>query len=376
MKHLSADHGCFKPSARSLAALNDVLFPYQIYLFSQAFGDTSAQRCETAILQVYLSSLCSSCVRILTRTLSLANPSNNQADVISALRDTALGQLLPYAVNMLYVGSFAMDVISYVSGDLQEILMMWCKLMKIFAIETDVHQRKDNLLFQPVFDPSFTPVPQPVSWYLTLFYLLIAISSKINFNTRYFQIVDKTPELQRLAESFLCSGGLRSGAQLAGGSLLQDVYENKANRFDALHAFLDAQIPEPAWKRRVQPVSEALELRLFAVFVYHQGCCEELRALLHSLCIEDTERAGEAEKKDEAGEAEKTGEASKTSEAEKTSEASKTSEAEKAGEARAKPAKLSPALEAAWREVLKLREFLRSKKQEFAQHQSRRGGGG
>ena len=90
------------------------MFPFQIYLFSQAEGDLQGQRCETAILQAYLSSLCSSCVRVLTKAMNVVYESKRYVDVISALRETALGQLLGYAVNILYVNNYAMDVISYI----------------------------------------------------------------------------------------------------------------------------------------------------------------------------------------------------------------------------------------------------------------------
>ena len=115
-----------------------ILFPFQIYLFSQAEGDTTAARSETAIMQAYLSSLCSSCVRILTKSLLFIKQTSRVADVISALRETALGHLLPYAVNVLYVGTFAMDVISYASGDLLELLTMWCQLMKMCCIDVGI----------------------------------------------------------------------------------------------------------------------------------------------------------------------------------------------------------------------------------------------
>lgn len=129
---------CFKPSSRSQNAINNILFPFQIYLFSQAEGDTTAARSETAIMQAYLSSLCSSCVRILTKSLLFIKQTSRVADVISALRETALGHLLPYAVNVLYVGTFAMDVISYASGDLLELLTMWCQLMKMCCIDVGI----------------------------------------------------------------------------------------------------------------------------------------------------------------------------------------------------------------------------------------------
>lgn len=126
---------CFKPSSRSHTAINEVLFPYQIYLFSQAEGDVNGERCETAILQAYCSSLLSSVVRILTKALPFLYDTLRVADVISALRETVIGQLLPYVVNILYLNDYAMEVISYISGDLQEVLMMWCKMMKVCTIE-------------------------------------------------------------------------------------------------------------------------------------------------------------------------------------------------------------------------------------------------
>lgn len=126
---------CFKPSSRARTAVNQVLFPYQIYLFSQAAGDVKGERCETAILQAYCSSLLSSVIRVLTKALPFLYETKRVADVISALRETAIGQLLPYAVNMLYLNDYAMEVVSYISGDLQEVLLMWCKMMKVCTIE-------------------------------------------------------------------------------------------------------------------------------------------------------------------------------------------------------------------------------------------------
>ena len=325
LEYLSSDKtvsSCFRPSSRSCKAINDILFPFQIYLFSQAEGDRQGQRCETAILQAYLSSLCSSCVRILTKALHFVYESKRVVDVISALRETALGQLLGYAVNILYVNNYAMDVISYISGDLLEILNMWCKLMKLCNIENDLHQKKDNLMFLPIYDPSFTPTPQPVSWYLTLFYLLTSISSKIHYNTRYFFIDDKTTELQYLAESYLCSGGLMNVVDREKDSFIKQVYENCENQFDALHAFMDSRYPEPAWKRKHQPVIVNLELRIFAVYVYMNRKEKELLAICDALMSEKEN------------------------------------------------IEVPPSIDTAWKNVISIRELMRSKKQEYVSHQS------
>ena len=133
-----------------------------------------------------------------------------------------------------------------------------------------------------MYDPSFTPTPQPVSWYLTLFYLLTVLSSKIHYNTRYFQIEDKNEELKYIAESYLCSGGLVPPAERR-DSFILEVFDNTANRFDVLHAYLDALQPEPAWKRKHQPVVVNLELKVLAVYVYHLRLEAELEAVFKAV---------------------------------------------------------------------------------------------
>lgn len=180
-------------------------------------------------------------------------------------------------------------------------------------------------MFLPVYDPSFTTTPQPVSWYLTLFYLLTVVSSKIHYNTRYFQIEDKNDELRHLAESYLCSGGLMSPADRT-NSFVLDVFDNAENRFDELHAFFDGLFPEPAWRRKHQPVVVNLELKILAVYVYHNRLDAELEAVFNALL-----------------------------ERRKNPEVSVT---------------VSEELRTVWRCVLKMRELLRSKKQEFANIQT------
>ena len=175
-----------------------------------------------------------------------------------------------------------------------------------------------------MYDPSFTPTPQPVSWYLTLFYLLTVLSSKIHYNTRYFQIEDKNEELKHIAESYLCSGGLVPPAERR-DSFILEVFDNTANRFDALHAYLDALQPEPAWKRKHQPVVVNLELKVLAVYVYHMRLEAELEAVFKAVAAGGAAPAKEA---------------------------------------------VSAELRGVWRSVVRMREMLRGKKQEFASLQT------
>ena len=175
-----------------------------------------------------------------------------------------------------------------------------------------------------MYDPSFTPTPQPVSWYLTLFYLLTVLSSKIHYNTRYFQIEDKNEELKHIAESYLCSGGLVPPAERH-NSFVLEMFDNAENRYDTLHAYLDTLQPEPAWKRKHQPVVVNLELKVLAVYVYHLRLEDELEGVFNAVL-----------------------------------------------EGHALPAKeaVSAEMRNVWRCVVRLREMLRSKKQEFASIQT------
>lgn len=49
---------------------------------------------------------------------------------------------------------------------------------------------------------------------------------------------------------------------------VQSVYENEFNDYLLIHHWLDTQFPEPAWRRKRQPIDERLELKLFAVMAY------------------------------------------------------------------------------------------------------------
>ena len=85
-----------------------------------------------------------------------------------------------------------------------------------------------------------------------------------------------------LLESFVFSGGLKSwgrvggvihreGAESDAASFVRSVYESTNNEGHELHAWLDQCLPEPAWKRKRQPVLVGLELKVFAALVHLCG---------------------------------------------------------------------------------------------------------
>lgn len=99
------------------------------------------------------------------------------------------------------------------------------------------------------------------------------------------------------------------------------MYENIENRYTVLHTFLDEKFPEPAWRRKHQPISVNLELRWLAVFAKMRRQSDDVELLMGEL-----ERGRSPEVNENVSEI--------------------------------------------WRSVVALRNFLREKKQEFVSHQN------
>ena len=74
-----------------------------------------------------------------------------------------------------------------------------------------------------------------------------------------------------------------SEADRTRGSFIQDVYENIENRYTVLHTFLDEKFPEPAWRRKHQPISVNLELRWLAVFAKMRRQSDNVELLMGEL---------------------------------------------------------------------------------------------
>ena len=126
----------FVPSSRTTTAISQIHFPFQLYLFSQANGDREGTRCESAILQGYLSSLFSACVRVLTLAKDvLQKPNSSVSDTLGALRESVAGQLICICLSELYVGVWSREIISFVSSDLSELLTMWVKILQICNVD-------------------------------------------------------------------------------------------------------------------------------------------------------------------------------------------------------------------------------------------------
>ena len=89
-------HGaCFVPSKTYRFYLHEVLFPFQLYLLSQADGDASCQRTESVILEGYLMLLLSLCVRVVNNMIGWIQERPEEEPVLfTSLNESVLGVLL------------------------------------------------------------------------------------------------------------------------------------------------------------------------------------------------------------------------------------------------------------------------------------------
>ena len=120
----------YSPSPLSHLLLHSVLFPFQVYLLSQAVGDTSCQRTESLILEGYLMQLLSSSVRILSCVIAtISKTPEAQAILMTSLNETVLGVLFSHLLSMLYLEEFCHHIASILRSDLHEVTLLWCRLM-------------------------------------------------------------------------------------------------------------------------------------------------------------------------------------------------------------------------------------------------------
>ena len=124
----------YSPSKFATRALVDVLFPFQVYLLSQSQDDIETKRTESLILKGYISALFSSCVRIITKSLTRILEKDTVPEVMTSLFETPLGQLLPYVLSCLYIHNYSTFIGEHLSSDVEDLALLWCKLLTLCHI--------------------------------------------------------------------------------------------------------------------------------------------------------------------------------------------------------------------------------------------------
>ena len=132
------------PSQLCYRLLHEVLFPFQIYLLSQAEGDTGGVRTESEILEGYLMQLLPLCIRILSKAQSvITSTPSTQPTILTSLAATPLDVLLPYLLSLLYMGNYSLHIATNLRTDLIELTQGWCTLMIMCGVDVEIRY-KDN----------------------------------------------------------------------------------------------------------------------------------------------------------------------------------------------------------------------------------------
>ena len=84
----------------------EVLFPFQIYLFSQVQGDLENHRTETLILTRYLELIYRSARDLIEKAICcFCQQRATVKEIVSCLQHSILQQLVPFVMTCLYCGS-------------------------------------------------------------------------------------------------------------------------------------------------------------------------------------------------------------------------------------------------------------------------------
>ena len=269
---------CFVPSKTYRFYLHEVLFPFQLYLLSQADGDASCQRTESVILEGYLMLLLSLCVRVVNNMIGWIQERPEEEPVLfTSLNESVLGVLLSYLLSFLYLGRFSHHVASTLRSDLNDLTCLWCRLLSLGHIQSSIQQNKEMILTHALYSPNYKTQASSPPWYLTLFYLMVTTNTRYHYSSLHFNYIETREDMRCLLESFVFSGGLKlwgcvgavtPSENTESRSFIQSVYNNELSEYDALHHWMDSHFPEPLWKRKKQPIHANLELKYFAVLVY------------------------------------------------------------------------------------------------------------
>ena len=173
----------------------EVLFPFQIYLFSQVQGDLENKRTETLILTRYLELVYRSARDLIEKAICCyCQQRGSVKEIVSCLHHSILQQLVPFVMTCLYCGS--LDDSIMIAADNQ-----------ISELATGNEDAIQNGLFSKMYG-SVASTSTP--WYFSLLYILVAADSRYITGLAPAVVpLDPKDELMIVWErSYILSGGL------------------------------------------------------------------------------------------------------------------------------------------------------------------------
>lgn len=199
----------------------EVLFPFQIYLFSQVQGDLENRRTETLILTRYLELIYRSARDLIEKAICcFCQQRATVKEIVSCLHHSILQQLVPFVMTCLYCGSLDDSIMIAADNQISELVRLWTGFLNVANLDVDSTGTEDaiqNGLFSKMYG-SVASAATP--WYFSLLYILVAADSRyITGLAPALVPLDPKDELMIVWErSYILSGGLARFALVGAGS--------------------------------------------------------------------------------------------------------------------------------------------------------------
>ena len=189
----------------------EVLFPFQIYLFSQVQGDPEQKRTETLILVDYLVEIHRHAITLIRMAKQCFERHKQPLhEILHALQCSILQRLVPFIMTCLYVGSLNDDIMIDADTQISEIVQLWTEFLNKANLTEDTVEEHDNELQTALFSKSYSSEPSSNSkWYFALLYILVAADSRyITGLSPPVALLDAQSELLLVwSRSYILSGG-------------------------------------------------------------------------------------------------------------------------------------------------------------------------
>lgn len=202
----------FERSSVSQTARMDVLFPFQIYLFSQVQGDLLNERTESCLLVQYLQLIYTNVTTLIERATRCYCQKYLSADeILKCLQNSILQQLVPFIMTCLYCGSLNDDIMINADYQISEMVKLWTNFLNIAHLNVDEVENSDNCIQTALLSKSYSTIPSTgTAWYFALLYILVSADSRYITGLAPTLIpLDSNDELLMVwARSYILSGGL------------------------------------------------------------------------------------------------------------------------------------------------------------------------
>ncbi|KAK8807124.1 hypothetical protein WA158_003883 [Blastocystis sp. Blastoise] len=263
-------YGNFTSSRHSRFARQQVLLPFHIYIFSQVQGDIDGSRADTHILIKYLTLFLNNCLLYISKSL----------------RESIIGQLLPFICTCIYMGKYSYVFMEKISWYLESLVEEWKKLLKLCNIDDSRYQNHDDHLDISIYaKDSYASTNIIVDWYISLYYTLVAASSRgiyIHY-TPLSPYEQGSDEYETLVSSYILSGGIISESSKTASYLaLKEIIDQNDPIYQTILDWLDNNNPEPMYKRNLTRYNY-IEIRLFGVLVHLNGLTDTLIEIIPKL---------------------------------------------------------------------------------------------